>query len=64
LLVKPTWSEKMTDLSTFLDSILNFLSNNLKKQYKIWYSQREKRCQSLNCQKRLLNSLGVRKWPI
>jgi len=29
--VKPTWSEKMTVLSTFLESLLNFLSNNIKK---------------------------------
>jgi len=29
--VKPTWSEKITVLSTFLESSLNFLSNNLKK---------------------------------
>jgi len=34
--VKLTWSEKMTILSTFLESSLNFLSNNLKKHYKIW----------------------------
>jgi len=33
----------MTVLSTFLESSLNFLSNNLKKHYEIWYSQREKR---------------------
>jgi len=38
LLVKPTWSEKMTVLSTFLEFSLNFQSNNLKKHYKIWYS--------------------------
>jgi len=30
--VKPTWSEKMTILSTFLESSLNFLSNRLQKQ--------------------------------
>jgi len=36
---KPTWSEKITDLATFLESSLNFLFNNLKKHYKIWYSQ-------------------------
>jgi len=41
----------MTVLTTFLNSSLNFLSNNLKKHFKIWYSQREKRCQSLNFQK-------------
>jgi len=41
-------------LSTFLESSLNFLYNNLEKHYKIWYSQREKRCQSLNCQKHSL----------
>jgi len=40
----------MIVLSTFLDSWLNFISNNLKKHYKIWYSLREKRCQNLNWQ--------------
>jgi len=44
-LVKPTWSWKMTVLSTFLESSLNFLFHNLKKHYQIWYSQGEKRCQ-------------------
>jgi len=47
--VKPTWSVKMTVLSTFLESSLNFLSNDLQKHYKSWYSQVEKRSQSLNC---------------
>jgi len=28
----------MTVLSTFLKSSLNFLFNNMKKHYKIWYS--------------------------
>jgi len=28
--VKPPWSKKMTGLSTFLKSSLNFLSTNLK----------------------------------
>jgi len=32
--VKLTWSEKMTVLSTFLRSPLNFLSNNLKNTTK------------------------------
>jgi len=32
--VKPTWSEKMTVLSTFLETSCNFLFNNLK-DYKI-----------------------------
>jgi len=32
----------MTVLSTFLESSFNFLSNNLKKLLKIWYSQGEK----------------------
>jgi len=32
--VNPTWSEKMTVLSTILESLLNFLFNNLKKHYK------------------------------
>jgi len=31
LLVKPTWSEKITVLSTFLEHSLNILSKNLKK---------------------------------
>jgi len=44
----------MTVLSTVLESSLNFLSNNLKKHYKIWYSGREKRCHSLNCQEHSL----------
>jgi len=34
LLVKPTWKEKMTFLSTFLESSLKFLSNNLKNTTK------------------------------
>jgi len=34
LLIKPTWSKNLTVLSTFLESSLNFLSNNLKKQSK------------------------------
>jgi len=38
---KPTWSKKITVLSTFLKSSSNFLSNNLKKHYKMWYSQVE-----------------------
>jgi len=33
-LVKPTWSKKMTVLSTFLESSLNLLSNNQKKTKK------------------------------
>jgi len=41
--VKPTWSEKITVLSTFLKSSFNSQSNNLKKHYKISYSQDEKR---------------------
>jgi len=44
----------MTVLSTFLKSSLIFLFNNRKKHYKIGYSQREKRYQSLNCQKHSL----------
>jgi len=52
--LKSTWSEKMTVLSTFLESPLNFLYNDIKKSYKIWYSQGEKRYQSLNCQKHSL----------
>jgi len=38
--VKPTWSEKITVLSSFSKSSLNFLSNNKTKHYKIWYSQK------------------------
>jgi len=33
--VKPTRSEKMTVLSTFLESSLNFLFNNLKSTKKL-----------------------------
>jgi len=32
--VKPSWSKKMTVLSTFLEFSLNFLVYNLKKPYK------------------------------
>jgi len=42
--VEPTWSQKITILSKFLESSLNLLFNNLKKHYKILYSQGEKRC--------------------
>jgi len=62
--VKPTWSEKMTVLSTFLKSSLNFLSNNLKKHYKIRYSQGEKWCRSFNCQKDSLKGQSVTKSPV
>jgi len=54
LSIKPTWSKKITVLSTFLESPLNFLSNNLKNTTKFWYSQGEKQCQNLNCQKHSL----------
>jgi len=40
----------MTVLSTFLESSSNFLSNNLEKHYKIWYSQEKKWFESFNCQ--------------
>jgi len=33
-LVKSTWSDKMTVLSTFLESLLNFLSNNQRNNTK------------------------------
>jgi len=45
--------------STFLESSLNFLSNNVKINYKIWYSQGEKRCQNLNFQKHSICNLLV-----
>jgi len=32
--VNSTWIEKITVLSTILESLLNFLFNNLKKHYK------------------------------
>jgi len=54
-LVKPIWNKKMT---------LNFLSNNLKKHYKIWYSQGEKQCQNLNCQKHSLKEQAETKSPV
>jgi len=47
----------MTVLTTFLEFSLNFLSNNLKKSYKIWYIQAEKRCENLNCQKHSICNL-------
>jgi len=62
--VKPIWSEKITVLSTFLESSLNFLSDNLKKHYKIWYSQGEKWCQSLKCQKDSLTGQSGIKSPV
>jgi len=34
-LVNPTWTAKMSVLSTFLESSLNSLFNNLKKHYKV-----------------------------
>jgi len=57
---KPTSSKKNTILSTFLKSSLNFLSNNLKNQY----NQREKQCQSLNCQKHSLKRQSGTKSPL
>jgi len=62
--VNLTWSKKMTNLNKFLESSLNFLSNNLEKQYKIWYSQGKKRCQSLNCQKHSLKGHSETKSPV
>jgi len=35
LLVKPNWSKKITVLNTFLESLLNFLSNNLRNTTKL-----------------------------
>jgi len=63
-LVKPTWSEKITILSTFLESSLNFLFNNLKKHYNIWYSQGEKQCHSLICQKHSFKGQSEIKLPV
>jgi len=40
-------------LSTFLESLLSFLSNNIKNTTKFG-SQGEKRCPNLNCQKHSL----------
>jgi len=54
----------MSVLSTFLESLLNFLSNNMKKHYKILYSQGEKQCQSLNWQKHSLKRQLGTKWPV
>jgi len=53
----------VTDLSTFLEYSLNFLSSNLKK-YTIWYNQGEKRCQSLHCQKHSLKGESGTKSPV
>jgi len=54
----------MTVLSTFLESSLNFLSNNIEKHYKIWYSQGENWCQNLNCQKHSLKGQSGTKSPV
>jgi len=54
----------MTVLSKILESLYDFLSNNLKIHYKIWYSQGEKRCQSLNCQKHSLKRQSGTKSPV
>jgi len=54
----------MTLFSTFLESSLNLLSNNIKKHYKNWYSQKEEWCQSLNCQKHSLKGQSERKMPV
>jgi len=62
--VKPTCSKKITVLSTFLESSLNFLSNNLKKHYKTGYSQAEKRYQNMNCQKDSLRRQPGIKLPV
>jgi len=62
--VKHTWSKKITVLSTFLKSSFNFLSNNLKKHYKIWYSEGEKQCQHFNCQKHSLKGQPRTKLPV
>jgi len=62
--VKPTLSEKITVLNTFLESSLNFLSNHLKKHYNIWYSQAENWCQNCNCQQRSLKGQSGTKSPV
>jgi len=61
---KPTWSEKITVFGTFLKFSLSFLSNNLKKHYRIWYSQGKKLCQSVNCQKHSLKGQSGTKLPV
>jgi len=62
--VKPSWVYKMTVLSPFLESSLNFLSNNVKKLYKTWYSQGKKQCQMFNCQKHSLKEHSGTKSPV
>jgi len=47
-----------------LESSLNFLSNNMEKHFKIWYSQGEKRCQSLNWQKPSLKGQSETKFSV
>jgi len=54
----------MTVLSIFLEFPLNFPSNDVKNTKKIGYSQREKRCQSLNCQKHSLKGQSATKSPV
>jgi len=63
-LVKPTWSEKMTVLSTFLEFSLNLQSNNLKNTTKFGTVRAEKRCQNLNFQKHNLKEQSEAKSPV
>jgi len=51
-------------LSKFLKFSLNFLFDNLKKYCKIGYSQGEKRCPTLNCQKHSLKEPTGKKSPV
>jgi len=62
--VKPTCAKKITVLSTFFKSSLNFLFNNSKKHYKIWYSPVEKQGQNFNCQKHCLKGQSGIKSPV
>jgi len=56
--VKPTWSGKMTVLSTFLESSLSFLSNNIKNTQLSTVSE-ESQSSSLKINFLLLHSLHI-----
>jgi len=62
--VKPTWSEKMIVLSRFLESSLNFSSNNLRNTTKFGTVRTEKRCQHLNWHKHSLKGQSETKSPV
>jgi len=55
--VKPTWRKKMTLLNAFLESLLNFLSNNLKNTTKFGTVREKSGVKIVNCQKHSICNL-------